>query len=130
MFALAIHATACSWAPPHIEAVAVSPERYAGQACAQLAVQLRKTVEQANALYQGFVDRRKANSWKATAAIIIFSPIAFLMEFDDEMEVEQYAVLKGEYQALRTSAGQKRCALNTTLLEEELALAAEEDASP
>jgi len=130
VFALAIHSAACAWTPPHIEAVAVSPARYAAQACEQLTAQLRKTTAEANALYQGFVERRKANSWKVTAAIIIFSPILLLLEGDDEMEVEQYAVLKGEYQALRSSAGQKRCEIDAVLLEEKLALAAAQDTSP
>ena len=65
-----------------------------------------------NELYMSLAKEAKADKWQTGIGIVIFWPALFLLEGGDGPEAVEYARLKGEYEALRQNAIQRRIGLN------------------
>ena len=101
----------CASNPDNIDSAYVSPLKYSSYDCGQLSSELDYVGQRTNALYRNLKDKRKADNWQMGVGMLVFWPTLFALEGGDGPEATEYAQLKGEYEALRMTATQKRCGL-------------------
>ena len=64
-------------------------------------------------LYQRLKKKATGDKWQTGAGLLVFWPALFLLEGGDGPEAAEYARLKGEYEALRQAAVQKKITMNS-----------------
>ncbi len=105
---LSIVMASCAKSADNIEASYVSPLKYKGYGCRQIAGEMKRISARA-AKVAGVVDDNATNDGVATAvAIVIFLPAAFFIKGNGPEAVE-YAKLKGEMDTLEKVAKKKNC---------------------
>lgn len=105
---LSIVMASCAKSADNIEASYVSPLKYKGYGCRQIAGEMKRISARAAKL-AGVVDSNATNDGVATAvAIVIFLPAAFFIKGNGPEAVE-YAKLKGEMDTLEKVAKKKNC---------------------
>jgi hypothetical protein len=100
----------CATAPKDISATYVSPLKYKDYDCDQIALEGASIESRVNFLYASLDNSAKADKRNTAISALLFWPTLFFIDGDSPQGAE-YAQLKGEYQALRTVAVQKKCAL-------------------
>ena len=100
--------TSCATNPNKIQASYVSPVMYKDYDKEQIIMEMdhisRRTLEVYNSLKQTAND----DAAQMTVGLLIFWPALFFLEGGDGPEAAEYARLKGQYEALRTVAVQKK----------------------
>ena len=108
---LALTLVGCASSPDKIDAAYVSPLTYKDYDCDQLALEMGYIGQRTNKLYQRLGAERNKDNWQMGLGLILFWPSLFLLEGGDGPEAAEYAQLKGEFEALRTNAVQRKCGL-------------------
>ena len=103
----------CATPPNKIAAQYVSPLKYKNYDEDQIIMEMDHIGRRTNELYSSL--KKKANADKAQMGVglLLFWPTLFALEGGDGPEATEYARLKGEYEALRTVAVQKKIGLNS-----------------
>ena len=100
---------ACATDPDKMQAAYVSPVEYQNYTCDQIAMEMRQLSRRANELY-GVLDKEAENdSTQMTLGLILFWPALFFLEGGDDTRAAEYTRLKGQREALETTAIQKPC---------------------
>ena len=102
----------CATKPDNIGASYVSPYKYKDYDEDQIIIEMDHVGRRTNELYYSL--KKKANSDTAEMAVglLLFWPALFFLEGGDGPEAAEYARLRGEYEALRTVAVQKKISLD------------------
>ena len=109
--ALAATICACASNPDKIDATYVSPLKYKDYDCEQLGQEMEYVSQRTNKLYQELKAERTADNWQMGIGLLIFWPTLFLLEGGDGPEAAEYAQLKGDFEALRSTSVQRKCGL-------------------
>lgn len=108
----------CASNPDKIDAAYVSPLKYKDYDCDQVAMEMDYVGNRTTKLYQRLKKERTADNWQMGVGLILFWPALFALEGGDGPEAAEYAQLKGEYEALRKTSVQKKCAIASKSPEE------------
>ena len=100
---------ACASNPDKIDAAYVSPLKYKDYDCDQIAMEMDYIGNRTNTLYGRLKKERNADNWQMGVGLVLFWPALFALEGGDGPEAAEYAQLKGEFEALRTSSVDKKC---------------------
>ena len=86
----------------------VSSYAYKNMTCSELEAEIDH-LQRAASQAAGVVDKKKSSqSGKMTAAILLFWPVAFIVD-DNSVEAQKYARLKGEYEGALRVHRKKDC---------------------
>lgn len=110
----------CATKPEKISAAYVSPLKYKDYDCDQIALEMDYVSQRTNVLYNSLKKEANSDSWQMGVGLILFWPALFMLEGGDGPEAAEYAQLKGEFEALRQAAIQKRCDLGMLMSPEEI----------
>lgn len=105
--------TSCASNPKKIGAAYVSPLKYKDYDCDQIALEMDHISRRTTELYHSLKADNTADKWQMGVGLIVFWPALFLLEGGDGPEAAEYAQLKGEYEALRQVAVEKKCQLSS-----------------
>lgn len=105
--ALALLAS-CATSPKDIRAAYVSPLLYQDFTCDQLILEMDHVGRRVSELYISLDKRAKADQAQTGVGLILFWPALFLLDGDGP-EAQEYARLKGEYEAIYTQVRRKDC---------------------
>lgn len=108
----------CASNPDKIDAAYVSPIKYQNYDCGQIAQEMDYVGQRTTKLYQRLKAERNADNWQMGVGLVLFWPSLFFLEGGDGPEAAEYAQLKGEYEALRTTSVQKKCGIQSRSPEE------------
>lgn len=108
----------CASNPDKIDAAYVSPLKYKDYDCDQIALEMDHVSHRTTQLYHRLQKERKADNWQMGIGLVLFWPALFALEGGDGPEAAEYAQLKGEYEALRTTSVEKKCAIESLSPEE------------
>jgi len=106
---VALALTACASNPDKLEADYVPATRYKNYDCDQIGTAMDLVGERTGELYSELADKRKKDNWQMGVGLFLFWPALFFLERGDGPEAEEYARLKGEFEALRQASVQKSC---------------------
>ena len=104
----AIFLSGCATKPNKIEASYVSPYKYRDYDEDQLIIEMDHVARRTNELYYSLKKEATNDSAQMAVGLLLFWPALFFLEGGDGPEAAEYARLKGEYEALRTVAVQKK----------------------
>jgi len=107
----AISITGCATAPNKIGAAYVSPLKFKNYDCDQIAIEMDQVSRRTTELYYSLKKTASNDAWQMGLGIFVLWPMLLLIEGGDGPEAQEYAQLKGEYEALRKSAVEKKCEL-------------------
>lgn len=100
---------ACASNPDKMEAAYVSPEKYGDYDCAQIASEIDLVTQQTTQLHQKLEKESNTDKWQMGVGLVLFWPVLFALEGGDGPDAAEYAQLKGEFEALKTSSSNKGC---------------------
>ncbi|EJL6412889.1 hypothetical protein NMS68_003444 [Vibrio cholerae] len=100
----------CATAPDDITASYVSPLKYKDYDCGQLVMEMDYVSQRTTTLYQNLDKKADNDSAQMGVGLILFWPALFFLEGGDGPEAQEYAQLKGEFEAIRTATVEKKCA--------------------
>lgn len=103
--------SACATDPNKIAASYVSPLKYEGYDCQQIAVEQAGIEERTNVLYHNLKGRNNSDKWMMGVGLLVAWPALLFMKGNNSAENAEYAQLKGNYDALQHTAIEKRCGL-------------------
>ncbi len=98
----------CASHPDKMGATYVSPIKYEGYNCQQLAAEIDYVGKKTTELYTRLRRESNTDSWQIFGGVILW-PILFTVEGGDGPEASEYSQLKGEFTALRTASVKKKC---------------------
>ncbi len=101
----------CATNPDKISTAYVSPLKYRNYDCDQVAIEMDHVSRRTTDLYFSLKNEADADAAQMGVGLVLFWPTLFFLEGGDGPEAAEYAQLKGEYEALRTTAVEKKCAL-------------------
>mgnify|MGYP003571694433 CR=1 FL=1 len=101
----------CASKPEEIQANYVSPLKYKEYSCKQISMELEHVSKETGNLYMTLKEKADDDAAQMGVGLILFWPTLFFLEGGDGPEANQYATLKGEYEALRKSAVNKECSM-------------------
>ena len=100
----------CASSPNEIQAQYVSPVQYQSYNCNQLSMEMSR-VGQKTAQLHASIEKNAQNDKAAMGVgMVLFWPALFLLEGDGP-EAQEYARLKGEYEAMHKAAVKRECML-------------------
>jgi hypothetical protein len=67
--------------------------------------------QRTNKLHHRLKSESSSDAWQMGVGLILFWPSLFFIEGGDGPDATEYAQLKGEFEALRTSSVQRKCAI-------------------
>ena len=103
----------CATNPDNIQASYVSPLKYRNYDADQIVIEMDYVGQRTQELYQRLKKKASGDKWKTGIGLVLFWPALLALEGGDGPEATEYARLKGEYEALRQAAVQKKITLNT-----------------
>ena len=103
----------CASHPDKIDATYISPLKYEGYSCQQLATEIDYISKRTTDLYTRLRRESNTDSWQVFGGVLLW-PILFTLEGGVGPEASEYAQLKGEFEALRTASVKKECGLEDT----------------
>lgn len=116
--AVVVLVSGCASSPDKIDAAYVSPLKYRDYDCDQIALEMDYVGQRTNKLYARLKSERTADNVQMGVGLLVFWPALFFLEGGDGPEAAEYAQLKGEYEALRENAVQRKCAITSKSPEE------------
>lgn len=105
--ALSTTLSACASAPEDISASYVAPVAYQGLDCGQLKDELQGVTTEVQRVSGQQAKKAKNDKWATGVGIVLFWPALFFLATGDK--AEKLANLKGQYNALVTTAKAKKC---------------------
>ncbi len=108
LLVIAIFSLGCATTPNKIEASYVSPYKYKDFDEDQIIMEMDHVARRTNELYYSLKKEASNDSAQMAIGLLLFWPALFFLEGGDGPEAAEYARLKGEYEALRTVAVQKK----------------------
>ena len=109
---ITVSLSACATAPDKIAAASVSTIQYQDYSCKQIGMELDRTSRRLNELYHSLKTTASNDSAQMAAGLILFWPTLFFLEGGDGPQAQEYARLKGEFDALERVAIQKECGID------------------
>lgn len=109
--ALLVACLGCASGPKKIGAAYVSPLKYKDHDCEQIAMEMDYVSRRTTELYHSLKKASNNDKWQMGVGLILFWPTLFALEGGDGPEASEYAQLKGEYEALRQAAIEKKCSM-------------------
>lgn len=103
----------CASASKDVETINVSPDQYKNLNCRSLAYELAQLNQRKNTLAAALDEKASNDQGIATASGLLFWPAAFALGGNKEQE-QEYARIKGEYDAVIQVGAEKQCNLNTS----------------
>ncbi|MDC3307302.1 metal ABC transporter ATP-binding protein [bacterium] len=107
-FALIIALSSCATKPSNIKAAYVSPLKYKDYTCDQIIMEMDHVGVRVDELYASLKKRADGDAAVTGIGLILFWPVLFAIDGDGP-EAQEYARLKGEYEALRQQSVAKNC---------------------
>ena len=107
-----IFGSGCAKKPEKIAAASVSPLQYKDYDCDQIAQEMDRVGKRTTDLYYSIDKTAKKDAWMMGIGMVVFWPTLFLIEGNGP-EANEYAQLKGQYEALQQAAIQKKCNMET-----------------
>lgn len=101
--------TGCATPPSDISATYVSPYNYTGYSCGKVITRMNSILMQTTGLYKKLKRKSDIDEAQTAGALFVFLPTALFLEGGDGSEAEEYSNMKGDYEALRIAAAQKKC---------------------
>ncbi len=111
--AIAAGLTACASHPDQIRAVEVSTSQYEHYDCEQISMKLDLVANRTAELYTSLREERSTDAAQTTIGLLLFFPALLFLEGGDGLEAEDYARLKGQYEALQDVAVAKKCEVSS-----------------
>ena len=106
---LGVFLTGCATQPDKLTASYVSPLKYNQYDCDQVIMEMDHVSRKTASLYQSLDKKADDDAAQMGIGLVLFWPTLFLLEGGDGPEAVEYASLKGDYEALRTTSVQKKC---------------------
>lgn len=110
--------SACAVSPKKIEAIYVSPLKYAEHDCDQIALEMDHIGRRTQELYRRLKHESDTDRWQGILGLLVFWPSLLFLEGKNSQEADEYARMKGEYEALRQNAVEKKCSIQSKPPEE------------
>jgi len=102
--------TGCATHPDDIQGYYVSPRKYQNLSCNDLNLEAQALNQKISALYGDTRSDAYTDAALMTATLIVFWPAAFFIGSDAGKE-SQYAVLKGEFEAIQMASAKNNCGI-------------------
>jgi hypothetical protein len=102
----------CATSPDKISAAYVSPLKYKDYDEDMIIMEMDYVGKRTNDLYYSLKKEASSDSAQMAVGLLLFWPALFFLEGGDGPEAAEYARLKGEYEALRTVAVQRKISLD------------------
>jgi len=102
----------CATSPKKISSSYVSPLKYSSYDCSQIRMEMDYVSQRTSELYSSLQKEASADAVQMGVGLVLFWPTLFMLEGGDGPEAAEYARLKGEYEALRKAAIEKKCDLS------------------
>ena len=109
---LIVFLSSCAKNPDKIAAAYVSPLKYRNYDADQIVLEMDYVGQRTNELYQRLKKKATGDKWKTGIGLVLFWPTLLALDGGDGPESTEYARLKGEYEALRQAAVQKKISIN------------------
>ncbi|ODS56448.1 MAG: hypothetical protein ABS36_08675 [Acidobacteria bacterium SCN 69-37] len=106
----ALALTACASHTNEIPAAYVSPLQYQDYSCKQIGAELRRVSARAQQVAHDVDKNASGDSTAMAVGLVLFWPALFFID-GDTPQAQEYARLKGEFDALEQVAIQKDCGL-------------------
>ena len=103
--------TGCATSPDKISATYVSPLKYKDYDNDQIVMEMDYIGQRTTELYYQLDKEAKSDQGQMALGLLIFWPALFFLEGGDGPQAVEYARLKGEYEALRKIAIQRKIGL-------------------
>ena len=103
--------TGCATSPDKISATYVSPLKYKDYDNDQIVMEMDYIGQRTAELYYQLDKEAKSDQGQMALGLLIFWPALFFLEGGDGPQAVEYARLKGEYEALRKIAIQRKIGL-------------------
>ena len=103
--------TGCATSPDKISATYVSPLKYKDYDNDQVVMEMDYIGQRTAELYYQLDKEAKSDQGQMALGLLIFWPALFFLEGGDGPQAVEYARLKGEYEALRKIAVQRKIGL-------------------
>ena len=104
--------TGCATNPKKIQAAYVSPLVYKDYDDEQIIMEMDHIGQRTAQLYNSLASEAGADTAQMAIGLVLFWPTLFFLEGGDGPEAAEYARLKGEYEALRKLAVQRKISLD------------------
>lgn len=109
---------ACASNPDNMDSAYVSTLKYRNHDCDQIAIEIDYIGSRINEVYRSLEKKHHTDQWQMGVGVILFFPLLFTLEGGDGTEAVEYTRLKGEFEALRKAAIEKKCSNSFQSLEE------------
>ena len=109
---------ACASNPDKIAAAYVSPSKYQGFDCEQIAFEMQAVGERTTLLHAQLKEERNKDNAQMVVGLVLFWPALFFLEGGDGPEAAEYAQLKGDFEALQQNSSEKNCTITAKSPEE------------
>lgn len=106
--AVVVITAGCASKPSEIQAQYVSPITYSDYSCKQIRSEMRRVQSKVTNLGGQIEDNASGDNMAMGVGMVVFWPALFFLD-GDGVEAQDYARLKGEYEALEQSAIHKNC---------------------
>jgi len=103
--------SACATSPSKISAAYVSPMKYQNHDCQQIGIEQASIEQRTNVLYHSLKKRNTSDKWMMGVGLVVAWPALLFLKGNNGAQNSEYAQLKGDYEALRTSSVAKKCEL-------------------
>ena len=101
----------CATNPNKITSAYVSPMQFSNYDCDQIALEQANVERRVAQLYNTLAAEAKGDRWQMGVGMVLFWPTLFALEGGDSPAAGEYALMKGQYQALQTASVQKKCGI-------------------
>ncbi len=102
--------SACASSPEKIGTAYVSPLQYQDYSCKQLGAEASRVSRRTQDLYHEIDANASGDNVAMGVGLVLFWPALFFID-GDEPNAQEYARLKGEYEALEQASVKKNCGL-------------------
>ncbi len=99
----------CATQPDELPTTYVSPYKYKDYDCDQLIMEMDYVSHRTATLYQSLKKKADNDAAQMGVGLVLFWPALFFLEGGDGPEAQEYSNLKGEFEAMRKAAIQRKC---------------------
>ena len=109
LLTVAALAAGCATNPDKISAQSVSHYQYRDYDCEDIALELERVGQRVGEIYAQLKRDADNDAWQMGVGLVLFWPALLALEGGDGPNAQEYARLKGEYEALQKEAIRKKC---------------------